>query len=109
MAEKLTDEQYQEIVDKHPGVRLRRFMTAAGEVVIRAPTAVEESNFQTMYYGSSMHAGMAWRNLFVMVTVYPDAARLKSWLDSWTGISTSPSVIRELKIIRGEVLEEEGK
>lgn len=109
MAERLTDEQYQAIVDKHPGVRLRRVMTAAGELVIRAPTTVEESTFQNMFFGSSMHAGLCWRNLLVMLTVHPEQARMQAALNDWPGLPINPKVIRELKLIRGEADEEEGK
>jgi hypothetical protein len=109
MTERLTDEQYEAIVDAHPGVRLRRIPSAAGELVIRAPTGIEESTFQSMYFGSSMHAGMAWRNLLSMLIVHPAPAQFKVVLEQWTGLVMNPRVIRELKLIRGEVDEEEGK
>ena len=109
MAEKLTDEQYAAIEEKHPGVRLARIPTAAGEIVIRSPTVIEEGNFQTMYYSNGMTPGVAWKNLLVMCTVHPDKATLAAWLNSWTGIALNPRVLRALKMIRGEADEEEAK
>jgi hypothetical protein len=109
MAEKLTDEQYAAIEEKHPGARLMRVPTAAGEIVIRAPTAIEEGNFQSMYFGSNMLPGVAWKNLLVMLAVYPDKSTLMSWLTAWTGIPMNGRVIRAMKLIRGEADEEETK
>jgi hypothetical protein len=108
MADRLTDEQYAEIESKNPGVRLMRIMTAAGEIVIRAPTPIEEGNFQQMYFGAGIPS-TAWRNLLMMCTVHPDKAIMKAWLDTWTGIAMNPRVVRALKTIRGEADEEEGK
>jgi hypothetical protein len=62
-----------------------------------------------MYFGSSMHAGMAWRNLLVMLVVHPEPTRFRALLDQWPGLSMNPRVIRALKLIRGEADEEEGK
>jgi hypothetical protein len=108
MADRLTDEQYAKIEAAHPGVRLARIPTAAGEIVIRAPTVIEESNFQQMYNATNV-PGTAWKNLLVMVTVYPDKPTLGAWLNSWTGLHVNPRVIRALKTIRGEADEEEAK
>jgi hypothetical protein len=109
MSGRLTDEQYAAIEAANPGARLARIPTAAGEIVIRAPTAVEESNFQQMFFGTSMILPVAWRNLLMMIAVHPDKVTLKSWLDTWTGIPLNPRVIRALKTIRGEADEEEQK
>jgi hypothetical protein len=109
MADRLTDEQYDAIVAANPGARLARVPTAAGEIVIRAPTAVEEGNFQQMYFGSTMLPGVAWKNLLVMTAVHPDKATLMAWLNAWTGIPMNGRVIRALKLIRGEADEEEQK
>jgi hypothetical protein len=109
MSERLTDEQFDAIQAAHPGVRLRRVVSAAGELVIRAPTAVEEQTFQTMFFGSSMHVGMAWRNLLVMLTVHPEPVKMQTALKEWPALGINPRIIRELKLIRGEADEEEGK
>jgi hypothetical protein len=109
MADILTDQQWESIQDANQGVRLRRVRTAAGEIVLRAPSAAEEQAFQSMYFGSSMHAGMAWRNLLVMCTVHPDKLAMQAALAQWPGLAMNPRIIRELKLIRGEADEEEGK
>jgi hypothetical protein len=116
MAQRLTDEQWTEIQEQHKGVRLHRLPTAAGEFVIRAPTPQEESIFQGMLFADGpgkMHTGMAWRNLLSMLLVptpiHPDRAAFKKALDDWPGIPLNSRVIRELKLIRGEADEEEGK
>jgi hypothetical protein len=109
MSERLTDEQFEAIQAAHPGVRLRRVMGPAGELVIRAPTANEEATFQAMLFGPSMHAGMAQRNLLVMLVVHPDKLKFQAMLADWPGMSLNPTIIREMRIIRGEVNEEEGK
>jgi hypothetical protein len=107
---RLTDEQFKAIEDKHQGVRLRRVLSAAGELVIRSPTTAEESAFQQAYYGGgSQHAGLAWRNLLVMLVVHPEPIVFQAALKEWTGLAVNPRIIRELKLIRGEADEEEGK
>ena len=88
MADTLSDEQYQAIVDAHPGVRLRRVMGPAGEIVLRAPTAIEESTYQSMLFGSSMHAGIAMRNLLMMLVVHPDKLGFQKMLAQWPGLNT---------------------
>lgn len=108
MAERLTDEQFSAIESANPGARLMRIMTAAGELVIRAPTPVEEGNFQQMYFGNAIPP-VAWKNLLTMVTVSPDKVTLKAWLDSWPGIPMNTRVLRALRLIRGEADEEEAK
>ncbi len=109
MADTLSDEQYQAIVDAHPGVRLRRVMGPAGEIVLRAPTAIEESTYQSMLFGSSMHAGIAMRNLLTMLVVHPDKLGFQKMLAQWPGLTLNTTIIREVRVIRGEVNEEEGK
>jgi hypothetical protein len=108
MADRLTDEQYAAIETAYPSARLKRIPTAAGEIVIRAPTATEEGQFQQMYAQTDI-PGAAWKNLLIMVTVYPDRQTMSSWLSSWTGLAINPKVIRALKMIRGEADEEEAK
>lgn len=109
MADRLTDEQYAAIeAAQPPGTRLARIPTAAGEIVIRAPTPVEEGQFQQMYAQTDI-PGTAWKNLLVMVTVHPDRATMLSRLAAWTGLAINPRVIRALKMIRGEADEEEAK
>jgi hypothetical protein len=109
MTERLTEEQYQAIVEKHPGVRLKRVLSPAGELVIRAPTSVEESTYQSMLFGSSMHTGLAFRNLLVMITVHPEPVKFQAALKEWPGLPLNPRIVREVKLIRGEADEEEGK
>lgn len=108
MADRLTDDEYAAIEAKFPGQRLKRIPTAAGEIVIRAPTAVEEGTFQQMYAQTDI-PGTAWKNLLVMCAVYPDKTTLQAWLAAWTAIAINPRVIRALKMIRGEADEEEAK
>lgn len=111
MPTRLSDEDYEAIQTKNPGARLRRVVTPAGELVLRVPTSAEESAFQMCIFGDmpGMHRGIAWRNLLVATTVYPDNALLQQWLKNWPALNMNPDVIYALKAIRGEVLEEEGK
>lgn len=109
MADTLSDEQYQAIVDAHPGVRLRRVMGPAGEIVLRAPTAIEESTYQSMLFGESMHAGLANRNMLVMLVVHPDKMGFQKMLAQFPGLNMNRSVTQAMRVLRGEVNEEEGK
>lgn len=110
MSHRLTDTEYQQIVDANPNVRLARIPTAAGEIVIRNPTPSEEGQFQAMYFGLGATSSLvAWRNLLVMCTVHPSKETLGRWLGEWTGLAMNPRVIQALKKIRGEADEEEAK
>jgi len=110
MSSRLTDEEYEKIQTAHPGLRLMRIPTAAGEIVIRQPSAQEESAFQTVLFGPGTNSSViAWRNLLIATTVHPDRQTLAAWLASWTGLAMNNRVIKTMKLIRGEADEEEAK
>jgi hypothetical protein len=111
MTVQLTDEEFQAIQQANGGQRLRRVRTPAGEFVLRTPTPGEESAFQSAFFGSTpgMHSAMCWRNLLVSITVHPEPAAVQKALREWPAMNMNPEVIKAMRLIRGELNDEEGK
>ena len=109
MSEKLTvtEEQLETLRAQHG--RVARVDTPAGHVVFRAPKAPEENMFQTMLFSDKGHAGQAWRTLMVTCVVSPDPKAFMAILESWPGLNLNKNVMNALRVLRGEVNEDEVK
>lgn len=109
MTEKLTvsEEQLTDLRAKHGRVIVAH--TPAGDIVFRAPTVAEEQAFQASYYGSSQHAGLAYRNLMVTLVVSPEPLAFQAVIKDWPALNMNRNVLAALKVVRGEVNEEEVK
>lgn len=106
----VTEEQLNELRNKYGRVIVAK--TPAGDIVFRAPSVAEEQAFQSSYYGSSMHAGLAYRNLMVTLVVSPSTGAepaFQNVLKEWPALNMNRNVLAALKIVRGEVSEEEVK
>jgi hypothetical protein len=107
MAEKLTDQQLDELRQKHG--RVARVDTTAGEFVFRAPNMAEENAFQAARFGTMGHVGIAWRNLMVTIVVYPEPPVFSQIMQQWPALNLNRAITSALQVLRGEVNEDEAK
>ena len=103
----VTDEQLEELKAKFG--RVTSVSSPAGDLVFRAPTAPEESAFQAARFGSVGHPGMAWRNLMVTLIVSPSQPEFVNVLSQWPALNINSRITDALRVLRGEVNEDEVK
>lgn len=103
----VTDEQLEALRVKHG--RIAKVNSPAGDLVFRAPTAAEESGFQAALFGSTLHPGAAWKNLMVTTAVFPDQATFQQVMQAWPGMNLNKTVTNAIKVLRGEVNDDEAK
>lgn len=103
----VTDVELEALRQQHG--RVTRVASPAGDLVFRAPTAAEESAFQAARFGATGHAGMAWRNLMVTIVVSPDRQAFTAILAEWPALNINTKLTDALRVLRGEVNEDEVK
>lgn len=97
-----------EIKARYPRVRVVE--TAAGTLVLRAPTRVEWRKFKTLVMSDDVSAQVsATETLLFDIVAHPDRATFGSLLDQYPGLEADKGVQQAIKELTGQVSSDEGK
>ncbi|NBW15530.1 MAG: hypothetical protein EBR82_46845 [Caulobacteraceae bacterium] len=97
-----------EIKAKYPRVRVVE--TAAGTLVLRAPTRVEWRKFKTLVMSDDVNAQVsATETLLFDIVAHPDRTAFGALLDQYPGLEADKGVQQAIKELTGQVSSDEGK
>ena len=97
-----------EIRAKYP--RIRVVDTAAGSLVLRAPTRVEWRKFKTLVMSDDVNAQVsATETLLFDIVAHPDRTAFGTLLDQYPGLEADKGVQQAIKELTGQVSSDEGK
>lgn len=97
-----------EIKAKHPRVRVVE--TAAGTLVLRAPTRVEWRKFKTLIMSDDVSAQIsATETMLYDIVVHPPREEFSALLEQYVGLEADKGVQQAIKELTGQVASTEGK